>query len=101
MKQYLKRIAVVLVIVLISGIFGQTTYAADNNVEADTLHSLGLFQGTNNGYELDQQVTRAQAAVIMVRLLGAENEAREIILQLQLNEWIRGEAEWKWKPKKR
>ncbi|WP_438497089.1 cyclophilin-like fold protein [Paenibacillus sp. IHBB 3054] len=76
MRQSLKRIAVVVVMVLVSGIFGQPTYAADNNVQADSLHSLGLFQGTNNGYELDRQVTRAQAAVMLVRLLGAENQAR-------------------------
>ena len=32
----------------------------------------GLFQGTQNGYDLDRTPTRAEAAVMLVRLLGKE-----------------------------
>ncbi|MDR3149993.1 MAG: hypothetical protein LBT88_08320 [Oscillospiraceae bacterium] len=42
---------------------------------ADTLHVLGLFLGTDSGYELDRTPTRAEAAVMLVRFLGKEAEA--------------------------
>lgn len=44
---------------------------------ADTLNALGLFRGTENGYELDRSLTRQEAAVMFVRLLGCEDEAEE------------------------
>lgn len=43
---------------------------------ADALKQMGLFLGTENGYELDRAPTRAEAIVMLVRLLGKENEAR-------------------------
>jgi hypothetical protein len=39
------------------------------------LFALGLFYGTEKGYELDAPVTRAQMAVMLVRLLGQEQNA--------------------------
>jgi len=42
---------------------------------ADALHSLGLFQGTDAGYELDRAPTRAESLVMLIRLLGKESEA--------------------------
>jgi hypothetical protein len=45
--------------------------------QADVLQSLGLFQGTENGYELEQSFTRAQGAVMLLRLLGLESQAIE------------------------
>lgn len=44
---------------------------------ADALHALGLFQGTGSGYELDRAPTRAEALVMLIRLLGRESEAEE------------------------
>lgn len=44
---------------------------------AEMLKSIGMFNGTDRGFELDRQPTRAEAAVIIVRLLGKENEAKE------------------------
>lgn len=43
--------------------------------QADALNELGLFLGTDNGYELDAELNRAQALTLVVRLLGAEKEA--------------------------
>ncbi len=43
--------------------------------DALKLYDLGLFQGTTKGFELDRQLTRAEAAVMLVRLLGAESDA--------------------------
>ena len=45
---------------------------------ADSLHEMGLFQGTQNGYDLDRTPTRAEAAVMLVRLLGKEAEAKTL-----------------------
>lgn len=47
---------------------------------ADKLSELGLFKGTENGYELESTFTRAQGATMLVRLLGKEQEALEIEL---------------------
>ena len=44
---------------------------------ADALNELGLFQGTGAGYELDRAPTRAEALVMLIRLLGRESEAKE------------------------
>lgn len=44
---------------------------------ADALNQMGLFSGTDKGYELDRAPTRAEAAVMLVRLLGGEKEATE------------------------
>lgn len=44
---------------------------------ADTLVTLGLVQGTDDGdYALNAPATRAQAAVLLVRLAGAEDAAK-------------------------
>ncbi|RGC62949.1 S-layer homology domain-containing protein [Agathobaculum butyriciproducens] len=45
---------------------------------ADSLHEMGLFQGTQNGYDLDRTPTRAEASVMLVRLLGKEAEAKTL-----------------------
>lgn len=45
---------------------------------ADSLHEMGLFQGTQNGYDLDRTPTRAEASVMLVRLLGKEAEAKAL-----------------------
>ena len=42
---------------------------------AEELSSLGLFKGTDNGYELDRAPSRTEAAVMLVRLLGKEEQA--------------------------
>ena len=52
--------------------------AADFTQSADRLHELGLFQGTENGYELDRAPTRAEAAAMLTRLLGKESEAKSL-----------------------
>ena len=42
---------------------------------ADALYQMGLFKGTDSGYALDRAPTRAEAAVMLVRMLGSEKEA--------------------------
>lgn len=43
---------------------------------ADALSTLGLFQGSNKGYELGRTSTRVEGVVMLIRLLGKDNEAK-------------------------
>lgn len=45
------------------------------NAKADTLHALNLFQGTDNGYELEKPLTRMEALIMLIRLSGKEIDA--------------------------
>lgn len=42
---------------------------------ADSLAPLGIFLGTNAGYELDRAPTRVEGLIMLIRLLGVEEEA--------------------------
>lgn len=44
--------------------------------QAQMLKDLKLFKGTDKGLELEKPMTRAEAAVMVTRLLGAEAEAK-------------------------
>ena len=47
----------------------------ESTQNADHLKALGLFQGTENGYELNNTPDRTQGLVMLIRLLGREQEA--------------------------
>ena len=47
----------------------------DSTAHADKLVSLHLFRGTANGYNLEAAPTRLQGLIMLVRLLGLEEEA--------------------------
>ena len=47
----------------------------DTEAQAQMLCDLGLLQGTENGFELEKPMTRAEAAAMLTRLLGAEQAA--------------------------
>jgi hypothetical protein len=50
----------------------------DFSDSATILQELGLFRGAENGFELDRAPTRAEAAVMLVRLLGKEEAALSV-----------------------
>ena len=52
-----------------------SAFAAEFTGCAARLEELGLFRGTESGYALDRAPTRGEAAAMLVRLLGKENEA--------------------------
>ncbi|MBK5263063.1 MAG: S-layer homology domain-containing protein [Peptostreptococcaceae bacterium] len=55
---------------------GMTAFAATGyEAEATELKTMGLFQGTDKGFELEVAPTRAQASVMLVRFLGKEDIA--------------------------
>ena len=60
-----------------SATFAVNASAADFINCADALNQMGLFKGTETGYELDRTPTRGEAATMLVRLLGKETEAIE------------------------
>ncbi len=47
----------------------------ENYASARTLYRLGLFRGSDKGFELDRQPRRDEAAVMLTRFLGLEDEA--------------------------
>lgn len=47
----------------------------DSTAHADKLVSLHLFRGTDSGYNLEADPTRLQGIIMLVRLLGLEDEA--------------------------
>ena len=74
-----KKLRIVLVLILaLSLVAAFPAFAAGDEAAAaaDALNALGLFQGTGVGYELDRAPTRAEALVMLIRLLGRESEAK-------------------------
>lgn len=48
----------------------------ENYASARALYRLGLFKGTDKGFELTRQPRRDEAAVMLTRLLGLESQAQ-------------------------
>ena len=72
-----KTICAIFTAVLVIAVLTGSVSAAVFTEKADDLKFLGLFLGTDLGYELDRAPTRAEAAALLVRLLGKEAEAKE------------------------
>lgn len=77
-KRYIKNIIASIGVICILAL----SFSPINAVEqgqyfgnANTLQALGLFNGTQNGFELTKTSTRAEAAAMLVRLLGGETQA--------------------------
>lgn len=70
----LKIIATMLLVISFS--LAIPAFATEENEQyADALNTLGFFNGTGNGYELSRTPTRAEALVMLIRLLGEEKTA--------------------------
>ena len=54
-----------------------TASASNFDGAAEELAAIGMFKGTADGFALDQAPTRAQAAIMLVRLYGAEQNAQD------------------------
>lgn len=60
--------------------FSISTYAVQFDEDyANKLKLLGVFQGTDAGFELEREPTRLEGLVIMLRLLGEEDAARRFV----------------------
>lgn len=72
MNQWIRNVLTsTAVAVMLTGVVG----ASDFTHCADVMKNMELFAGTPKGYELDRTPTRAEAAVMLVRLLGQEDTA--------------------------
>ena len=72
----MKKMRIALASMLVAAGITATAGAANFTNCADRLKDVGLFQGTNQGYQLDKAPTRAEASAMLVRLLGKEEEAK-------------------------
>jgi|GEM_PF-1028518 len=73
----MKKLSFLIVTLLVLLVLAMPASAADYTLQAETLKHLGLFLGTDNGFELERVATRAESAAMTVRLLGKEGEARQ------------------------
>ena len=73
----MKRIFTVLAaVLLLTAAMAVTASASDYDAVAEDLSAIGVFRGTSSGFELDRAPTRSEAAIMLVRLYGAEDEAK-------------------------
>lgn len=75
MKRIFKTL---LLAAVIMALLVTAAFAADFTHCADALKDLGLFSGSDKGYELDRAPTRLEAGVMLVRLLGQEENAKAL-----------------------
>ena len=79
-----KALAIILVLAAMAmaivpayaGIVGKDGYLITGAWDAEQLWEKGLFLGSNGTFRLDEPLIRTEAAVMLVRLLGAENDAK-------------------------
>ena len=75
-----KLISFILVLVMLLGISPVFAATSEQIKAADTLYTLGLFKGSGTDasgkpiYDLDRSPTRAEALVMLIRLMGVEEE---------------------------
>ncbi len=71
-----KTIKACIVFTLLIATFTVFAFAANFETKAEDLKTLGLFLGTEDGFELDRAPTRCEAGIMLIRLLGKEEEAK-------------------------
>ncbi len=75
MKKILSIVIVMTMLMSLLTIPAKAEYVPQFEYEAQMLYDLGLFKGTENGFDLDKKCDRLQAAALFIRLLGKEEEA--------------------------
>lgn len=66
----------------------------NNEDKADILNELQLFEGTDQGYELENEASRNQSAVMLVRYLGLEDFVTEAYNQGELEDPFMDVPSW-------
>lgn len=73
----MKRFVTMLLATLaLAGLLCVSASASSFDGAAAELASIGMLKGTAGGFDLDKAPTRGQAAIMLVRLFGAEEEAK-------------------------
>lgn len=76
MKKQLLALTLMIVLLFITiPSSASTTYY---NEYAVKLSEIGVFKGTGNGFELDREPTRLEGLIMLIRLLGKEDEAEKL-----------------------
>ena len=63
------------VVRVLDGAYGKAGYSAKYEEDAELLSELGIFKGSNLGFELERVPTRQEALIMLIRLLGEEDAA--------------------------
>lgn len=73
-------ISILLVLIMTLSLISVAQAAEPGNYtsEAELLSALGVFRGTDNGFELNREPTRLEGLIMMIRLLGKEAEAQSL-----------------------
>ena len=71
-----KRILTLVLVVILALSLVISASAASFTHLADQLNSLGLFEGTGSGYDLERAPKRGEALTMMLRLYGLDDQAR-------------------------
>ena len=96
LKRTLSMIMVLAIIgtIAVGGFAGASNEWLTLEEKADRLAELGLFNGTNNGYDLDETTTRAQAVTMVLRFVGAMtmeyNSASAVFSDVAPDHWADG-----------
>jgi len=73
----MKRLLTILLATLaLTGLLCVSASASSFDGAAEELSAIGMLKGSGSGFDLDKAPTRAQAAIMLVRLYGAEDEAK-------------------------
>lgn len=70
-----KALITLLVVAILASALAFSASAANFEHLADELNALGLFRGTDAGYDLDRAPNRGEGLVMLIRLLGLEEQA--------------------------
>ena len=76
MKKRLFALLTVLVLLFSAVAVHAAGYTPEQLRIADAFHHVGLFLGTESGYELNRHLTRTEGMVLLVRMLGQEEAVK-------------------------
>lgn len=94
-RQNMKKILTVFFAVILASALCLCSFAYNKEeatLKADSLNTLGLFNGTENGYELDKPLSRIEALIMLIRLSG--NEMNALYPEQELSHPFTDAPEW-------
>ncbi len=101
MKKRFTSIILILAIILSTFTPVLATENSDYLNQAENLKLLGVFQGTNNGFELDREATRVEGVIMLIRLLGKEEKAKALSHEntsfTDVPDWAKGYVNYAYK----
>lgn len=74
MHKKMKLVVMVIAVAFINFIGVQNVFSSNSNEMVEALNIISLVQGDNGNYNLDGVLKRSEAATLMVRIMGEEDE---------------------------